>query len=418
MAFGIVLYYLAVTSIAGFLLALRPQIIAQLLENTALTSVGVLIGVTVVFYVTSTVFESIVVANGEPQLGAIVIIVSNLCRSFTLLIAAVVWGNVQAIAWGALLYSFVQCGLMAVYMTSRFPGRSTLFDLRTIREQLSYTIPLGAAGLLWSLQLDVHNYFISHQFGAAAFAIYSQGVFQLPLIGILADSVLSVLIPRVSALQQADARADIIALTAKVMRTLAFAYFPMFIFLSVMAKDVIILLFTVKFLPSVMIFRVNLLMLPLSIVMVDPVMRAYKEQRFWMLYLNGVMLFVLVIVLKFRIASLGLVGTISCVVGVQYASRLLLAFHVARFLDVTRKELPMLIDVVKIAAASAVGGLIVFITRSLVGNAQKPFFGILFSLIPFVAAYISVLMVLKVPTREERQSIMTSVRRLFPANAC
>jgi len=400
----ILMFYAMVTGAAGVCLLLAPQLLTRMLGNSSLGGIGRVIGVAMIFYVTSTVFESVVVANGESQLGAAVIVGSNLMRSCVILVTCVVWGNIQAIAWGTLVYSVVQFSLLLTYMRSRFPGFWKRCEAKRFRDQLSYTIPLGAAGLLWSLQLDLHNYLVSNQFGPVAFAIYSQGVFQLPLIGILADSVLSVLIPRVSVLQQQDARRDIVDLTVNVMRGLALAYLPICMFLSVMAKEVIVFLFTPKFLPSVPIFQVNLLMLPLSVLMVDPVMRSYKEQRFWMFNLNLIMLCVLMLTLKLGIASFGMIGTIGCVVGTQYLSRFILAFHVARFLGLQWQDLLKLLDIVKIAAATGGSGLVIWVVRRAT-TSSKPFIVLLLAAVSFAACYSTLLLVFRVPNKKELEML-------------
>ena len=396
----ILTFYLMVTGAASLCLLLAPQLLTRMLGNHSLGGIGRIIGFTIIFYVTSNVFESVVVANGESQLGAAVIVGSNLIRTCVILVTTVVWGNIQAIAWGVFVYSIVQFGLLLTYMRSRFPGFWRLCQAKRFRDQLSYTIPLGAAGLLWSLQLDLHNYFVANQFGPVAFAIYSQGVFQLPLIGILADSVLSVLIPRVSALQQQDARQEIVDLIAKVMRGLALAYLPICMFFSVMAKEVILLLFTPKFLPSVPIFQVNLLMLPLSVLMVDPVMRSYKEQRFWMFNLNLIMLCALMLTLKLGIASFGMIGTISCVVGTQYLSRFILAFHVARFLGLQWHDLWKLLDIAKIAAATGGSGLVIWLIRRETTSLQ-PLIVLLIAAGSFTACYSTLLLIFRVPNQNE-----------------
>jgi O-antigen/teichoic acid export membrane protein len=398
--FGILLYYAVITGIAGACFVISPSLVTSLFHSEALGRIGRLIGVTIIFYVTSLLFESIAVANGESQIGAAVIVGSNLLRTTVILTTAVVWGHVEAIAWGTLGFSILQSGLLVTYLESRFPGFWHSFDWHHIRDQLSYAIPLGAAGFLWSLQTDLHNYFVSHQFGPAMFAIYAQGIFQLPLIGILADSVASVLIPRVSALQKHDGRREIVDLTVKVMRSLSLAYFPIFAFLLVMAREVVIFLFTTKFLASVPIFRVNLLFLPLSVVMVDPVMRAYKEQRFWMLKVNVIVLIVLVVTLQLGISSFGLIGTISCVVGVQYLSRFALLAHVGKFLNLRWGDIHRLSDVGKTAIASLGAAGIALGIRSVTTD-FKPFVSLLITGVPFVAAYIALLFVFKVPAPEE-----------------
>jgi O-antigen/teichoic acid export membrane protein len=398
--FGILLYYAIITGIAGACFVVAPSLVTSLFHNDALGPIGRLIGVTIIFYVTSLLFESVAVANGESQIGAAVIVGSNLLRTTVILLAAVLWGNVEAIAWGTLGFSILQSGLLITYLESRFPGFWRRFDWRHLWDQLSYAIPLGAAGFLWSLQMDLHNYFVSHHFGPVKFAIYAQGVFQLPLIGILADSVASVLIPRVSALEKEDGRREIVDLTVKVMRSLSAAYLPIFAFLLVMAKELVVLLFSTKFLESVPIFRVNLLFLPLSILMVDPVMRAYREQRFWMLKLNIIVLVALTVVLQLGISTFGLIGTITCVVAAQYISRFVLLGHVGKFLHLQWSDGRKLRDVGKIAIASAGAAMVSFFIRASTAG-YKPVFALLATGVPFVAMYVALLFLLKVPTPDE-----------------
>lgn len=408
--FSILLYYVVVTGIAGACFVVSPSLVTTLFHSEALGQIGRLIGVTIMFYVTSLLFEAVAVANGEPQIGAAVIIGSNLLRTTVILLAAVLWGDVRAIAWGTLSFSVVQTAVLLAFMESRFRGFWHRFDWQHIRGQLSYAIPLGAAGFIWSLQLDLHNYFVSHRFGPKVFAIYSQGIFQLPLIGILADSVASVLIPRVSALQQQQGGGkQIVDLTVKVMRSLAGAYFPMYVFLTVMAKEVILLLFTAKFLASLPIFRVNLLFLPLSIVMVDPIMRAYKEQRFWMLKLNIVTLVLLTVALQFGMPWFGLVGTIGCVVASQYIARFSLLVHAGKFMDLHWRDVGKLREVGRIALASIGAGVVAFAIRAVVID-YKPFFALMITGIPFVAVYAALLFALKVPTVSEVEMMRNKFR--------
>src|SRR4029077_17225884 len=118
----------------------------------------------------------------------------------------------QSLIYAATLQGILQTIVLLVYLQSRFPNFWRGFQWSFLRHQLSYALPFGFSGLLYTMQNDLHNYVVANQFSADMFAVYSIGCFQLPLIGIMSESVTSVMIPRVSALQKNQERDEILQL--------------------------------------------------------------------------------------------------------------------------------------------------------------------------------------------------------------
>jgi O-antigen/teichoic acid export membrane protein len=401
--FCILLFYLATTGAVCLVLLLDPGLVGSLLHSPELGREGRLIGVAIVLF--------ILLASGESFLSAILIVVSNTLRTALLLAAALIWGNVKAIIYATVLFSAAQFGVLLFYLERRYPGFWRVFDPGLIKSQLSYAVPLGMAALLAAMQTDVHNYFVSHYFDPAVFAIYATGCFQLPLVSILSDSVGYVVVPRISALQFIDDTPEIVRLTARVMRSLSVVYLPMFTFLLVMAPEFITLLFSRRFLPSVPIFRINLLFLPLSILMLDPIVRAHKEQRYWILRLNIFAIFSLSAVLFFGIRQFGLTGTILCVVISQYLVRFMILARVARFLHLRWRDLTRLGDILWIAIASVAAAAVAFALKTTIPN-QKPFFALLLDGTAFVAVYVALLFAFKVPAASELATARAKVSKV------
>src|SRR5215470_12384198 len=121
------------------------------------------------------------------------------------------------------------------------------FSSQVLRTQLSYAIPFGAAALILRVYSDLHNYFVSYTFGAALYATYAIGCFNLPLTDILSDSIGSVTLPRVSYLQHAGRTREIVELMARAVRKMAAVCLPVYVFLLVTAKPLIGLLFTDRY---------------------------------------------------------------------------------------------------------------------------------------------------------------------------
>ena len=80
--------------------------------------------------------------------------------------------------------------------------------------------------MLVRFQLDLPQYFAAQHFGTAGYAIYAVGVFNLPLLGLLRESVGSIMLPRVSQLEYHQENQRIVQLMSRVSRKLALVYFP------------------------------------------------------------------------------------------------------------------------------------------------------------------------------------------------
>lgn len=397
---NVVIFYLAATGIAGGALIVHPAFIAQLFHSDPLTVIGRQIGVVLIAYVVSPLVEVILIANGDARLSAISSVMVTIARTSMILGSALIWGTVFSILWSVFIVSSLQIVWMAYYVTTRFRGFWRSFRWSVLRSQLIYATPLGLGGLLWSLQVDIDNYFVSYYFNAAALAIYATGCFDVPVVGMLSDSVGAMLIPRISELQAGNARAEIVALTVKAMRGLAFAYAPTFVFVWLAATQVITVLFSQKFLASVPVFRVNLLMVLLAIVAVDPVVRAYKSEHMWMMRINTALLVALMILLYYATPRFGLVGAVASVMFVQYVARAIFVWRISRLLRPHWADLRPLADVLKTLLSAAVAGLCIF---PLLEPIQKwgAWTSVLSCGVIFMGIYIAGILLLKVPSQSE-----------------
>jgi O-antigen/teichoic acid export membrane protein len=417
---GAILFYLCTTTLVGSCLILNPGLLSQLLHSQPLTQLNTQIALTLVPYLLAALLDFVLIANGDTKLSAIAVVFINLLRTVMILGAAVIWGSIGAILWAMSILTTLQTIWLFSYVVRNFGHFWKTFRWRSLLTQMSYALPVGLAGDLYALQIDLDNYFVSHYFNAAMFAIYTTGCFDVPLIGILGDSVGTVLIPRVSSLQAKNLIPEIVELTAKAIRGLAFVYVPVYAFLSIAATQLITMLFRADYLASVPIFRINLLMVMLGVVAIDPVMRAFKSERFWMLKMNVALLVLLVIALSVGMKTFGLLGAVSSVVFIQYLARALMVWRVSRLLDVQWTDIGRLKDVGKIALAALAAGLSILplllpvqrwgelAARSHGGpfwGALAYFWGAFVSLVAggsvFAAVYLVALLVLKVPTQSE-----------------
>lgn len=411
--FNILLFNAIVGFIACMALVFWPSLLAPIIGNPLLPTYGVSVGVVILLWLFSSFLETVAVANQELRLATVFIVVGQLTRTGLLIMAALVFDSVQALVYAAILHGVLQCIALIWYVASRFPGFWNGFDWGLTRKQIAYALPFGLAGLLYTIQTDLHHYFVSNRFSAATFAIYSIGVAQLPLVGILRDSVSSVVLPRISYLQKNGQTREIVVLLANAIRKLAAVYLALFALLLVTGREVLTVMFTAAYVDSWPIFAINLLLLPISLLEVDAVVRAFEGYRFFLLKLQVVLSIFMVFALWYGITRFGLVGAISVVVLVNFLSRAVLAVRFSRVLGANRRDLLLLKDVGKLAVASLVAGLVCLLVRSLlIASNQRPLFILIACATAFAAVYLPAMLLLGVPTSDEREKVRRGVERL------
>ncbi len=363
--FNILLFHAAIGLFAATAITLRPQILAWMFNSPELTGYAPWIAVVLVLWMMGSFLEIVTVAVKDVRATMGFIIASQFSKTLLLLIAAVGWGTVNSLIAAAVVQGVLQLAMLVIYLNSRFPGFLWAFDWPLLREQAIYALPVGASGLLLKLQDDLHHGFVSNAFGPAAYAIYAIGVFKLPLVGILRESVGSVVLPRINELEARDQRHQILELVATSARKLALAYFAIYAALMVTGPDVLSLLFTTRYLPSWPVFAVSLTILPFSILILDPVTRAV-EQRFYILRVRIVIFAVMVGVLWMFAATLGLTGVIGTVVIAYVAGWLVAVRRMAVMLQMTRADLSLFAGLERIALAAGVAALVTAGLRSMV----------------------------------------------------
>jgi O-antigen/teichoic acid export membrane protein len=356
----------------------------------------------------------IAVACKDMKAASAIIIFIQLTRTAFLLAAGVFFGSVQALVWAAVVQGMCQSIGLVFYLEFRFPKFWRHFDAALMRRQLSYALPLGAAGFLYVLQADLHNYFVSNRFGPAFFAVYAIGTAQLSLVNMLYEAATSVLIPRISLLQRDGANREIVLLLARAMRKLAAAYFPIYALLLVVGPEFIRFLFTDRYLSSWPVFAVNLTLLPLSIILMDPLYRAYAEQRYFLIRVRMVLVVLVILLLWVGTTYFGLVGAIAAVVAVNCIERIVTGIRFGRVAGVTRSDLSLVKDLGKLGVAAAGAALLAAVVRANI-LAARPLIILLVCGASFTAVYILGILLLRIPSLEEKRLVLERLMPILPA---
>jgi O-antigen/teichoic acid export membrane protein len=398
----IVLFHALVGAFAAVLFVSNPGLLSALFQHGDLETHATAMALLMFLMCACTFLEFVAIANQETRLAAILIAVIQVTRAASLIAAAVFWGTLTSLLVAASLHAVLQLGISLAYTRSRFRRFWAGFDRQLLLAQLAYALPYGAAALLWWVRLDLHHYFVAYQFSAADYAIYAVGCFQLPLLGILRESVGSVMIPTVSELQKESRSRAILELIASSSRRLAAFYLPVAAGAILLAHEIIILLFTAQYDASVPIFVINAALIPLAILAIasDAVIRAYAQYRYYVLKVRLVLTAILVPGLWLMIDRFGLLGAIGMVAISELTERVVMGIKTGAIVGFRRRDIGLFSDVGKIAIATAVATAVAIAVRAVLLDA--PVIVVLAGATAcFGAAYALMLLALRVPTAEE-----------------
>lgn len=411
--FNILLFHLLISGAACMALVLRPALLSSLFNSATMTAYAPLVGLVLLTWVSSSSLEVIAVARQELRLATLFIVAAQFTKAAFLLTAAIFFGTVESLLYAAIVQGMLQTVILLIYLRSRFGWGWRGFEWSLFSMQLAYALPFGFASVLFRAQLELDNYFVAYNYGPTLYAIYAVGCFELPVLALLSDSIASVTIPRVSHLQKQGQRREIAELVARMMRKLSAILLPLCAFLWVAGREFLTVLFTAQYLPSWPIFAINLVLVPLAIITsaYDPVLRAYAEHRYFLLKLRLLLLVLFAATLWFGIRSFNLVGAVTVMVCINVIDRLVTARKIKRILGVTRRDIGLLKDVGKVALASVLSALVAALVRSLMLGA-KPLFVLIITGCAFACAYLLAVVLLRIPTPQERGSFHHTLARL------
>lgn len=355
---NILLFSFVVGGLACLTLFVYPGLIGGIFHSEEVTRLTPMIGIAIWLWLFSSFLEIAAVANQEPKMATVFIILAQFTKTLLMAAAVIIFTTVEAFLYAAIIQTAIQTLILLFYLNSRFPTLWRSFDPTFFRKHFWYALPYGITGILWTFQLDIHNYFVGYRFSASEFAIYAVGCFQLPLIFILIESVNAVMIPRMSQLEAVGDKREMISLSVRAVQKLAFFNFPAFVFLFIVAETFIITLFTDKYEASIPIFLINISLIPFHIWITDAVVRAYEDLGRKLLFYRVLIFIGMVLALWFGINNFNLVGMILVLAAATVAEKFVSLFFVVRKLEARWNDAKQLKDIGKTAVCSILAGIL------------------------------------------------------------
>jgi O-antigen/teichoic acid export membrane protein len=207
----------------------------------------------------------------------------NIAVSLTLFVATVVPAllgqPISVIVYSLVGYGVVRLGLSARLLAKYLGDSGAPLPRRTARDQLAYSIPLGAAQILWAMNRIIDKYVVAGFLSVAVYAEYVIGAWEIPLIPMIAYSVAAVMMPDLVTLARKGETRSLLSLWFKSIEKVAIIVLPAMVLFLIVAEEFIAVVFSEDYVNAALPFRIYTLLLFQRVTSYSAVLKAVGDTR-------------------------------------------------------------------------------------------------------------------------------------------
>jgi O-antigen/teichoic acid export membrane protein len=272
------LVFLAFFGAVGAMAILLSGPLLTRLGGPSLAKVALPLALYVAGYLGGAALEPGLTAQGRPGAAAISYVVSDSLRAAAFVVPVLLGRGLSASLWGAV--GFAAYRLAASWFVLLRGTSGAFVRPRLFSSQLRYALPYGGAMLVAMPQQQLHQYAVSLTSSPAAFAVYSVGCFNLPLVDLLYTPTTEILMYRIGEMERhGHPKEEAIRAFRDAVARLAYAFVPLALGVFVIAPSFLGLLYGPNYVEATPILRVALASVLLAILPVDGVLRAKAKTR-------------------------------------------------------------------------------------------------------------------------------------------
>ena len=208
-----------------------------------------------------------------------------------------------AVVGGAIFFVGV-----VIFLNQYYQGQKVQWDWKLMREILIYSIPLGLSSILGTISTQLNKLIVSSTFSPDTYAAFSNGAFEIPFIGLITGSLMTVLIPEfVNKLKNHEGANSVWVLWNGSTIKTASLLFPIAVSLFVFASDFMVVMFSSKYVNSTEVFRIYLFLTILRVTQYSSLLLAMGKTKL-ILYTSIIGLFMNLVFSVIFVSVFGLVG--------------------------------------------------------------------------------------------------------------
>ncbi len=244
----------------------------------------------------TTPLPNILIAIGQAKKAAVFNIAVGLVQFLALVLPAALNLPLKTIIFSLLGSGVFRFLLSAILFANILHGEQTRLPAGTAKKQLSYSIPLSFAQILWSLNRQIDKYVVAWFLPAAVLAEYIIGAWEIPVLSTIPASVASVMLPKFVAYHLDENREELLELWHTAVKKVSIIIIPLTVLFLLIAHEFIVLLYTKNYIRAVIPFRIYTVILLHRVASYSAILKAIDDTR--SITISAILLVVLNIILS------------------------------------------------------------------------------------------------------------------------
>lgn len=190
----------------------------------------------------------------------------------------------QYALYGWLFSSVISLIIALNFKKIPFRGIITKKTDLTYKQILTFSLPLSIAGFWGILIKSAPQFFISRNFGAEFFAIFSNGFIELPFVSMVTVAASTILLPYFSQLVHNNTNVEeLVKVWKSTLVKSTMIIYPIVIFFLINSNNIIQLLYTNSYSQSVIYFQIAMSLNFFNIIIFAPLIFAFGKTKFYLL---------------------------------------------------------------------------------------------------------------------------------------
>lgn len=256
--------------------------LSELLSNPRIESLGYVLLFMVLLKIPVNIFEPLMISVGRVKEFASVELIMNVSFFLAVVIPVSIGSDLIDILWwivGMYCLQSIVVFYYAITIAMKFGKYKEDGDEIGMAEQLKYTFPIGLSMNAFELSHYIDKIVVSNQTSAEDYAVYARGALEIPVIGIIANTLDNLLMPKFVEAYKNNDIAGIMKSWHATIRMMAAFIYPCCLFLIISAPLLIPAIFSEKYSGSIIIFQIYTLSLLSRLSTFNVIMRAIGKTK-------------------------------------------------------------------------------------------------------------------------------------------
>jgi O-antigen/teichoic acid export membrane protein len=271
---------------------------------------GNILSIYIMFLLSGTLIDFLLILEQRIHLSMTFNPIDKLFRLF-LVVGVAFWYN--SVTWcmvALMVYAALRFGFITYHVVTRYySGSNWNMVIPNMKTQLVYSLPFAAGIIFTTISQRIDKLVVNRYVEPEDFAMYSLAFFSIPLVDQAFSSINNVVTPQISSYLKEGKVNETLKLYRQVVGKTSSIAFPAIVYFTLMAPELITLLFTVEYSAAVPYYRVYLVMFVFTMTSYGIVLRGAGKTK-WIMFSNLIGALVTVLVGLVIIPTHGLWGAI------------------------------------------------------------------------------------------------------------